>query len=274
MTRLLAAFLLGLLLAPSLPARAAPKAELWARWQQHDAASKATVDHAAWGRLLAHYIRPGKDGVNRFAYAEVTPADRAELAGYVAMLAATPVSTLARPEQLAYWLNLYNALTVAVVLDHYPTKSIRDIDISPGLFSNGPWRLPLVTVEGEALSLDDIEHRIVRPIWRDPRVHYGLNCAAVGCPNLQPRPFKGRDLDHALDMAAMAYVNDPRGMRIDGGRLHVSSIYVWFIDDFGGDDAGVIRHLMAYAAPDAAMQLQKLDAIGGHSYDWSLNDAG
>ena len=72
----------------------------------------------------------------------------------------------------------------------------------------------------------------------------------------------------------MAYVNDPRGMRIEDGRLHVSSIYVWFIDDFGGDDAGVIRHLMAYAEPEVAMQLQMLDAIDGHSYDWSLNDAG
>ena len=154
-----------------------------------------------------------------------------------------------------------------------PVKSIRDITISPGLFSNGPWRLALVNIEGEAVSLDDIEHRIVRPIWHDPRVHYGLNCAALGCPNLRRRPFEGQDLDHALDMAAMAFVNDPRGMRIDDGKLHVSSIYVWFIDDFGGDDAGVIRHLMTYAAPDVAMRLQKLDAIDSHSYDWRLNDA-
>lgn len=274
MTRLLALLIFGALLAVGPAASAAPKAELWSRWQRHDAASVTTVDHAAWGRLLGRYVRPGKDGVNRFAYAEVTPADRAALDDYLAMLAAVPVSTLSRPEQLAYWLNLYNALTISVVLDHYPIRSIRDIDISPGLFSAGPWRLDLVTVEGEPLSLDDIEHRIVRPIWRDPRVHYALNCAAVGCPNLRPKPFAGRDLDHALDMAAMAYVSDPRGMRIEDGRLHVSSIYVWFIDDFGGDDAGVIRHLMAYAEPGVAMQLQKLDAIDSHSYDWSLNDAG
>ena len=94
MNRLLALLLLGALLALGSPATAAPKAELWARWQQHDAESVATVDHAAWGRLLGRYVRPGKDGVNRFAYAEVTPADRAALDGYLAMLAAVPVSTL------------------------------------------------------------------------------------------------------------------------------------------------------------------------------------
>ena len=274
MIRLLVLLLLGASLATGSPAAAAPRAELWARWQQHDRSSVGVVDHAAWARLLTHYVRPGKDGVNRFAYAEVTPDDRAALAGYLALLAAVPVSKLNRREQLAYWLNLYNALTVSVVLDHYPVKSIRDIDVSPGLFGDGPWRLDLVTVEGEQLSLDDIEHRIVRPIWHDPRMHYGLNCAAIGCPNLQPRPFVGREIDHALDMAAMDYVNDPRGMQIRDGRLHVSSLYVWFIEDFGGDDAGVIRHLMAYAEPGVAMQLQKLDAIDGHSYDWRLNDAG
>jgi hypothetical protein len=274
MTRLLALLVLAVALAWGGPVGAAPKAELWARWQQHDPAATTTVDHTAWGLLLDRFVRAGKDGIHRFAYREVTPQDRGALDAYLAMLAAVPVSRLDRPEQLAYWLNLYNALTVAVVLDHYPTRSIRDIDISPGLFSDGPWRLKLVTVEGEALSLDDIEHRIVRPIWHDPRIHYGLNCAAIGCPNLQPRPFSGHDLDHALDLAAMAYVNDPRGMRIEDGHLHVSSIYVWFMDDFGGDEAGVIRHLLAYAEPEAAMRLQRLDAVDSHSYDWRLNDAG
>ena len=184
------------------------------------------------------------------------------------------VSGLGRDEQCAYWINLYNALTLEVVLDHYPVASIRDIDISPGLFSQGPWGKKLITVEGEPVSLNDIEHRILRPIWRDPRIHYAINCAAMGCPNLQPRPFTGRSLDHALDLAAMRFVDSPRGMQIEDGKLYVSSLYVWFVDDFGGDDAGVIHHLMAYAEPGTAMQLQKLDDIAGHSYDWRLNDAG
>jgi hypothetical protein len=105
-------------------------------------------------------------------------------------------------------------------------------------------------------------------------VHYAVNCASLGCPDLPPRPLAAHDLDHALDVAAIAFVNHPRGARIEDGELLVSSIYVWFEEDFGGDDAGVIRHLMAYADPHLAMRLQRLEEIGGDSYDWRLNDAG
>lgn len=277
MIRHLTVLLLGFLVVlpvTARPADAAPKADLWARWLQHDQRSTTTVDDAAWGQFLERHVRAGLDGVNRVDYGAVGPADRALLQGYLGAMAAVPVSSLNRAEQCAYWINLYNALTLNVVLDHYPVDSIRDINISPGLFGKGPWRKELIAVEGQPITLNDIEHRILRPIWRDPRLHYALNCASIGCPNLQPRPFAGRDLDHALDLAAMAFVNNPRGMRIKGSELWVSSIYVWFIDDFGGDDAGVIRHLMAYAEPALAMQLQTLDAIAGHSYDWSLNDTG
>jgi Protein of unknown function, DUF547 len=277
MPRLLVVLLLGGLLAPPMaaaPAGAAPEAELWARWERHDPSSTVRVDHGAWARFLQLYLRRGGDGIARVDYGAVTAADLQELAGYVATLAAVPVSRLNRDEQMAYWINLYNALTVQVVLERYPVRSIRDVDISPGLFSRGPWGRKLVAVEGEPVSLDDIEHRILRPIWRDPRVHYAVNCASLGCPDLPPRPLAAHDLDHALDMAAIAFVNHPRGVRIDDGVLLVSSIYVWFEEDFGGDDAGVIRHLMAYADPDLAMRLQRLEEIGGDSYDWRLNDAG
>lgn len=277
MSRHLALCLLGLLLVlPAMvqPANAAPKADLWARWLQHDPRSTTTVDHGAWGQFLERHVHASPDGVNRVDYGAVNPADRALLRGYLGSMAAEPVSSLNEDEQCAYWINLYNALTVNVVLEHYPVASIRDIDISPRLFSVGPWGKKLITVEGEEISLNDIEHRILRPIWRDSRLHYALNCASVGCPNLQRQPFTGIGLDHALDLAAMAYVNNPRGMRLEDGHLWVSSLYVWYIDDFGGDDEGVIRHLMAYAEPSVAMRLQTLDAIDGHGYDWSLNDTG
>lgn len=267
-----AAAALAALAAPA-PAAAAPRAELWPRWLRHDPAATATVDHGRWAAFLARYLERGADGVNRVAYGAVTPADRRALQDYLAGLAAVRVGELARAEQMAYWINLYNALTVEVVLGRYPVASIRDIAISPGLFSRGPWGRKLATVEGEALSLDDIEHRILRPIWRDPRVHYALSCAAVGCPNLRPEPYAGRGIDQALDQAARAFVNDPRGVRVDAGGLHVSSLYRWYQDDFGGDEAGVIRHLLAYAEPATAMRLQEQTGIADDSYDWSLNDA-
>jgi hypothetical protein len=160
-----------------------------------------------------------------------------------------------------------------VVLDHYPVESIRDINISPGLFTRGPWGRKLARVEGEELSLDDIEHRILRPIWRDPRVHYALSCGAVGCPNLQPEPFEAEQLERQLSEAAMDYVNDPRCISIEGDQLGLSSLYRWYQDDFGGTERDVINHLMAYAEPGLALKLQRFDRISGDGFDWRLNDA-
>lgn len=255
----------------SLEALFAPKAELWDRWTAHDPASTATIDHSDWDGLLARYVMAGSDGLNRFDYKGVSPEDRNALKAYIGRLAAVPVSTYARPEQRAYWINLYNALTVDVVLDHYPVDSIRDIDISPGLFSDGPWGKTLVTVEGTALTLNDIEHRILRPIWRDPRIHYAVNCASVGCPNLAMKAYMSANMEAMLDMAARAYVNSPRGARVGKDGLTVSSIYVWFQDDFGGDDASVIAHLRHYADVPLKKALVGRTAIDAHAYDWSLN---
>lgn len=254
------------------PATAAPEAELWPRWQAHDAASTARIDHAAWGRFLGKYLRVAADGPNRVTYGAVTAADRDELAGYLASLAATPITRFNRAEQLAFWINLYNALTVRVILDHWPVASIRDIDISPGLFSDGPWGKKLIAVEGEMLSLNDIEHRILRPVWRDARVHYAVNCASVGCPDLAPRPYLGETADRMLTDAAVNFVNSPRGVHVDdGGELTVSSIYDWFIADFGGTDAAVLDHLRRYAAPALAARLVGRARIDGHAYDWRIN---
>ena len=167
----------------ALGVHAAPEAKLWERWTAYDAASSETVDHSLWAGFLSMYVVNADDGVNKIAYGDVSDAQHAKLKRYIALLSQSSVSRLAKAEQLAFWINLYNALTVDVVLDHYPVESILDIGISPGLFASGPWGKKLVAVEGEALSLDDIEHRILRPIWRDPRIHYAVNCASIGCPN-------------------------------------------------------------------------------------------
>ncbi len=254
-------------------AEAAPKAELWPRWQAHEPASTQAVEHDAWDRFLKAYVAPAADGINRVAYGRVTNEDRLRLASYIARLAAAPVDRLGRDEQRALWINLYNALTVKTVLDHYPVNGIRDIRISPGLFSSGPWGRKLVKVAGEDISLDDIEHRILRPIWRDPRLHYALNCAALGCPNLQREAFTAANTERLLDEGARAYAGHPRGARLEGGRLIVSSIYVWFRDDFGGSDAGVIAHLKQYGAPGLIRELDGRTRIDGDAYDWALNGA-
>ncbi len=257
----------------SIEALFAPRADLWERWTAHDPAAAAVIDHAPWDQFLTAYVTPHADGVNRVAYARVTAADRKALADYVDGLAGVAIGAYGRDQQLAYWINLYNALTVKLVLDRYPVNSIRDIDISPGWFSTGPWAKKLLAIEGEAVSLNDIEHRILRPIWRDARVHYALNCAAVGCPHLKREVFTADNTEALLNAAAREYVNHPRGARIESGRLVVSSIYVWFSEDFGGSDEGVIAHLKRYAEPDLLAGLAAAGRIDDFAYDWSLNDA-
>ena len=143
------------------PAGAAPAAEPWPLWERHDPGAPTTIDHAPWGRFLASYRRDAPDGIVRFAYRAVTPADRAALEADIARLAALPISRFNRGEQFAYWVNLYNALTVLTVLRRYPVKSIRDIAISPGWFSTGPWGAKLIEVDGTKLSLDDAGRRFI-----------------------------------------------------------------------------------------------------------------
>lgn len=266
---------LACLVAIALPATAlaAPNADLWERWLPYDPASPITVDHYEWDRMLEVYLRRGADGVNKFDYGAVTPHDRATFLGYLDSLAQVPISECRREEQLAFWVNLYNALTVNVVLDHYPVASIRDIDISPGLFSNGPWQRKLFTVEGEAVSLDDIEHRILRPVWRDPRIHYVLNCAAVGCPQLNAEAFTAANAERLMDESARAYVNSPHGVSVSARGLTLSSIYRWYKEDFGKTDSDLLAHIAKYADAALAKVLADNPRILGYHYDWGLNDA-
>lgn len=229
------------------------------------------VDHSAWGNFLGHHVKTAPDGINRIDYGAVPEEDHLALKAYIAALASMDPAELKPDAGFAYWVNLYNAVTVDIVLDNYPVSSIRKI--RSGLYA-GPWRRKLVTVKGEALSLDDIEHGILREHWKDPRVHYAVNCASLGCPNLSPVPWTAATLDAQLEAAARAYINHPRGVTTsDNGRLTVSTIYRWFQKDFGDGESDVIRHLMRYADDPLREKLAAASGISGYEYNWSLNDA-
>lgn len=234
----------------------------------------AEADPAPWTALLARHVRESEDGVNRVNYAgwKASGADRAALAGYIRSLEAARPSQMSRAEQFAYWTNLYNAVTVDVVLARYPVASIRDIR-SEGLSLKGligPWQTKRVTVEGRKLSLDEIENTIMRPTFGDPRVHYALNCASIGCPNLLRRAWSAATLDADLDAAARLYINHRRGVRVTPEGLQLSSIYRWYAADFG-DAAGLRAHLLRYAEPALAAQIRANPRVAGYGYDWRLN---
>ena len=249
----------------------APKAEPWPRWEKHDPQSTETIDHAAWDTILKSYIRPAPDGVNRFAYSRISASDMKQLHAYIRRIAALPISTFNRWEQLAYWINLYNALTIQLVVTHYPVGSIRQINLSNGAFGDGPWEPKLLKIEGEELSLNDIEHRILRPIWKDPRIHYAVNCASIGCPNLRRDAFVGETVNRVLESAARNFINNSRAVLIEDGDLIVSSIYIWYWSDFGGSDKSILQHLRRYAGPTLKSKLVQLNTIVDHRFDWDLN---
>jgi uncharacterized protein DUF547 len=252
--------------------QAAPRPELWPKWQKNDPANAQKIDHSAWDQLLKKYVfAPHPSGINRVRYAVVAPEDRTALKTYLKNLQSLGISTYNRAEQKAYWINLYNALTVDIILSRFPVESIRDINISPGMIVRGPWGAKLLTVEGEKLSLDDIEHRILRPIWKDNRIHYGVNWASFGSPNLQPEAYTGDKADALLEKAAREFINHSRGVEIKNGRLKVSSLYVWFDDDFGGSAEGLMEHWQDYAEGALADALAKYSGGLEHDYDWRLN---
>jgi len=190
---------------------------------------------------------------------------------YTDYLASQNPDSLSEADQIAYWANLYNALTVNLILENYPVKSIRKI--KAGAFSTGPWKRDEVTVNGKVLSLNDIEHEILRKRYPNPAlVHYMVNCASIGCPNLRPKLWNGATLDADRDAAAREFINSSRGVAIKGNKLKVSSIFNWFKEDFGGSKSEALKHFRKYAGPELLSALDSGAKIDDYGYNWDLNE--
>jgi len=257
----------------------APASDLWPRWQKHNPENSEVIDHSVWQIFLDKYLvtnpliaeSPKISGINRVRYAGVSKIDYGLLKNYLTSLEDIPVSNFSRPQQRAFWINLYNAATVNLILEHYPLESITKISFS--FFSFGPWDEDLLSVEGVELSLNDVEHRILRPIWKDKRIHYTLNCASLGCPNLLPQAFTYLNTESLLEQGARDYINHPRGVKIQGENLILSKIYEWYQADFGGNEEGVIKHLQRYSTNKKLKYLHADDLEIEYQYSWLLNAA-
>ena len=263
--------LLGVALLAGV-AKAAPGSELLSAWQASVETNAESIDHSAWQGILDTYLTSHPSGINRFDYAalKTNAEDAAKLAGYLTSLQELDPRHYSRQEQQAYWINFYNALTVRVVADAYPVDSIRDI--YQGWLPLGPWDDVHAEVAGMPLTLNNIEHGILRPIWRDPRIHYAVNCASHGCPNLSPTVYTAANTEALLEAGARAYINHPRGASfVDDDFLLISSIYEWYVEDFGGTEKTVIDHLMQYAEEEIAARLKTFSGSIDYEYDWNLN---
>ena len=244
-------------------------------WDKSDATNTATIDHADWQAVLDTYlITDDPSGVHLFDYRALraNAVDRQRLNRYLGHLQELDPRQYSRDVQMAFWINLYNALTVRVVVDAYPVESILQIHTGETPDS-GPWKDIHANVAGVPLTLDNIEHDILRPIWQDNRIHYGVNCASLGCPNLASEAFTAANLGSLLDQCAKDFVNHLRAVELLDEAFGVtSSLYFWYMEDFGNSEAGVLAHLQKYAEEDLAEQLKAFDGSLDHEYDWRLNE--
>jgi hypothetical protein len=267
-TRLLPVFLAlaaaGIEAAEPVPA---PVAEAVARGV---ASGRDHFDHGLWDRLLRNHV----DAEGRVDYQGlVREADR--LATYLGATAQADLAALSRSELLALLVNAYNACTVRLVVDAYAAGrrpgSLRDLP--------DPWGRPACRLGGEALSLDAIEHGLLRPLFRDTRLHAALNCGARGCPRLRSEAFTGPEADRQLQQAMESMVNSETHVRVERGALRLSRIFDWYRADFVSPDfqpraSDLPRYLMSFARPELRRRMSALGAeprIEFLEYDWSLN---
>jgi len=232
-------------------------------------------DYKTWQDLLTKYYDPVK-GMN---YKALKEHDKATLDQFRQTMAAVDVNSLPRPDQFAYWINLYNISTVGVVVDNYPVDSIRDISTDP-LIRLNVFKKPYVKTKAGAIALNDVENDKIRTAFKDPRIHFAINCAAKSCPPIRTEPYVGARINEQLDDQARRFLNGPHGARLEkdgsGIDLHVTKILDWFKDDFEKWGGGRVAFVRKFLPPDKQKQL---DAAKGDvdldfdDYDWALNDA-
>lgn len=221
-----------------------------------------TVDHSIYADLLDKYVHQGNVDYRGFK------TEESKLDQYLKVLENVDSKSLSKNEQFAFYINAYNAWTIKLILSGYPgIESIKDL----GSIFQSPWKKKICRIDGDVITLDDIEHTILRPRFKDSRVHFAINCASVSCPPLLSEPFLGSTLDQQLDRATGAFINNPKRNYLDGETLYVSRIFKWFGKDFNYD---IIGFFLKYADDHLKKELEikkQTIQINYLHYDWSLN---
>jgi len=232
-------------------------------------AGAQAFDHSAFDALLKANVVNGMVNYDAFRAAPSFPK-------YLASLAATNPATMPRDEQLAFWINAYNAYTIQLIVSHHERSSIRNINKTLFLKLKGPWSEPIATVGGKAYTLDEIEHKVIRPTFREPRIHMALVCAAMGCPALRSEAYVGARLSEQLDDQGAAFViRSPAKNRVDvpGNSWYHSLIFSLYKEDFGGSDKSAAKYVARWYPEGAEKQLLLGGNFSTHQtdYDWTLN---
>lgn len=240
------------------------------------AAHAQSPSHQPWSGLLRQHVRLLRSGqASQLDYRGMA-TQRPTLQAYLASLSAITAASYqawSQAAQMAFLINAYNAFTVELILSRYPDlRSIKEL----GSLLRSPWKRAWVPLLGQILSLDDIEHVRLRPVFRDARIHFAVNCASIGCPMLREEAYQAERLDAQLDEQTARFLRDRTRNRVDGGTLWVSKIFDWY----GGDFGPRLSTWLATRAVLLSEQPTEQQAIAAErlpirflDYDWTLNDA-
>ncbi len=237
-----------------------------------------TVDHTLFDQLLQAHVNE----LGEVDYAAIQAGET--LQNYIAVLEAVNPERLQEKEALAFWLNAYNAYTLKLIVDRYPVKSIKHITpvrikgvslTIPKL--NSPFEFSIAEIAGKKLSLDDIEHKIIRKQFDEPRIHFALVCAAVSCPPLRREAYVASRLGEQLDDQARVFLFDESKNRVDLKKktIYLSRIFKWFKGDFKSENRTLQQFLAQYYEGEAAAYLKANGFnVKYRKYNWALNDTG
>jgi hypothetical protein len=230
----------------------------------HPAAPTA-VDHSAYDRLLKKYV-----SAKGFVNYKGLKADEAAFNQYLAQISKNPpAANASKPEQMAFWINAYNAFTLRLILDHYPLKSIKDIGSKIKIpLVNTPWAVRFFSIGSERMSLDNIEHGILRKKFDDPRVHFALVCASISCPALRNEAYTAAKLESQLDDQGHDFLNNPAKNNISKSNAQLSRYFEWYRSDWTSNKQSVVSWVNKYS-------VTKIDAktpISYLEYNWNLNE--
>lgn len=221
----------------------------------------AEPDNGIYAGLLSRHNKNG------FLDYRGLKSEEALLNSYLAVLSRVKPDEMPRDAQLAFYINLYNASVIKLVLSEYPgITSIKDVG---GFF--GPWKKKFVRLDGKTVSLGYVEHQILRPRFADPRIHFALVCASKGCPPLLGEPYEPGLVNRQLDEVVTGAINDPASTYVKDGRIYVSRIFKWFSGDFNKDPMGFIERYARGHLKEAIASSKNGLKIEYMAYDWALN---
>lgn len=258
--------ILALLVAGSLTATAAAWAAPKPPLAAHHAAVAAptAIDHAAFDKLLKKHVSD-KGLVDYKGF----KADQTAFNQYLDMLSKNaPASSWSKQEQMAYWINAYNAYTIRLVLDHYPVQSIKDIGSKIKIpFVTTPWAIKFFSIGGDKMSLDNIEHGTLRKKFDDPRIHFALVCASISCPRLRNEAYTAAKLDSQLDDQGRDFLNNPAKNKIGKSSAQLSRYFDWYKGDWSKNGQSVAKWVNKFSTA----KMTDATPVTYLDYNWSLN---